>query len=86
MKQVKETHGFLGYTGSEYAVFRKYAWRAVIGFSLVYCFLYSGRLNLSSAIPMMVKETNWTTGQLGILSSVFFLDVWLGAISKWTIK
>ncbi|KRM77723.1 MFS transporter [Secundilactobacillus collinoides] len=82
MKQVKETHGFLGYTGSEYAVFRKYAWRAVIGFSLVYCFLYSGRLNLSSAIPMMVKETNWTTGQLGILSSVFFWTYGLGQLAN----
>ena len=78
MKQT--TNDMLGYTSAEYSLFRKYAWRAVIGFSLVYCLLYSGRLNLSSAIPLMVKEMGWTTAQLGVLSSVFFWTYGVGQL------
>lgn len=61
-----------GYTETQYKSFRAYAMKAMLGFSLLYCFLYCGRLNLSSAIPLMMSEEGWTTAQLGLLSSVFF--------------
>lgn len=61
-----------GYTEAPYKSFRAYAMKAMLGFSLLYCFLYCGRLNLSSAIPFMMSEEGWTTAQLGLLSSIFF--------------
>lgn len=68
----------LGYTKKEYLKFRKYAWSALLAFSILYCFLYCGRQNLSFAIPVMMKEEGWTALQLGILSSVQFWTYALG--------
>ncbi|SJZ79636.1 hypothetical protein [Megasphaera cerevisiae] len=44
----------LGYTEAQYLIFRNYAWRAIVFFSILYCFLYCGRLNLRSAIFLMI--------------------------------
>lgn len=68
----------LGYTEAQYLIFRNYAWRAIVFFSILYCFLYCGRLNLSSAIPLMITVQNWSASQLGILSSVFFWTYGIG--------
>ncbi|KMO87290.1 hypothetical protein AB840_03530 [Megasphaera cerevisiae DSM 20462] len=67
-----------GYTERQYTVFQKYAWKVLLGFSILYCFLYCGRLNLSSALPLMAAEEGWNTTQLGILSSVFFWTYGIG--------
>lgn len=67
-----------GYTERQYTVFQKYAWKALLGFSILYCFLYCGQLNLSSALPLMAAEEGWNTTQLGILSSVFFWTYGIG--------
>ena len=61
-----------GYTESQYKLFQKNAWIVLLAFSILYCFLYCGRQNLSFAIPAMMKEEGWTALQLGILSSVQF--------------
>lgn len=68
----------LGYSKEQYSSFTANAWKALLGFSILYCFLYCGRLNLSSAIPLMVSEEGWSTAQLGILSSVFFWTYGIG--------
>lgn len=67
-----------GYTPEQYKTFKKNAWKALLGFSVLYCFLYCGRLNLSSAMPLMMEEEGWTAAQLGILSSVFFWTYGIG--------
>ena len=61
-----------GYTESQYKLFRRNAWIVLLAFSILYCFLYCGRQNLSYAIPAMIEQEGWTALQLGILSSVQF--------------
>lgn len=67
-----ETKEHLGYTREQYRIFKKNAWIVLLAFSILYCFLYCGRQNLSYAMPAMMKEEGWTALQLGVLSSVQF--------------
>ena len=69
---------WLGYTEQQYRVFSKNAWIVLIAFSVVYCFLYCGRQNLSYAMPTMMAEEGWTALQLGVLSSVQFWTYAMG--------
>lgn len=68
----------LGYTTDEYKKFRSNAWKVLFGFSILYCFLYCGRLNLGLSISSMVEQTSWTTADLGILSAIFFWTYGMG--------
>lgn len=68
----------LGYNSEQYKVFNKNAWIVLIGFSILYCFLYCGRLNLSYTMPAMMAEEGWTELDLGILSSVLFWTYGIG--------
>ena len=68
----------LGYSNEQYKVFVKKAWIVLLAFSILYCFLYCGRQNLSFAIPVMMREEGWTALQLGLLSSVQFWTYALG--------
>ena len=68
----------LGYTETQYKLFRKHAWSVLLAFSILYCFLYCGRQNLSYAMPTMMSEEGWTALQLGVLSSVQFWTYALG--------
>ncbi len=61
-----------GYTESQYKTFQRHAWIVLLAFSILYCFLYCGRQNLSYAIPAMMQEEGWSALQLGVLSSVQF--------------
>ncbi|WZL73921.1 MFS transporter [Clostridiaceae bacterium 35-E11] len=72
------TTKFLGYTEQEAKKFKKYAWMALLGFSILYAFLYNGRLNMGLALPMMMEEMGWTKSQAGLLSSVLFWTYGLG--------
>lgn len=65
-------NGTLGYSPNDLKTFKKYALRSLIIFSLLYCFVYCGRLNLGLSIPVMSEEMGWTLPQLGIVSSVVF--------------
>ena len=67
---INENH--LGYTKQQYKVFNRHAWTVLLAFSILYCFLYCGRQNLSYAMPAMMSEEGWTALQLGVLSSVQF--------------
>ena len=40
---------FLGYTPEQYKKFKRNAWVVLLAFSVLYCFLYCGRQNLSYA-------------------------------------
>jgi sugar phosphate permease len=62
----------LGYTEKDAKKFKKYSWLALLGFSILYAFLYNGRLNMGLALPMMMEEMGWTKTQVGLLSSVLF--------------
>ena len=63
---------YLGYSEQQYKVFKRNAWSVLLAFSILYCFLYCGRQNLSYAMPAMMSEEGWTALQLGVLSSVQF--------------
>ena len=69
---------FLGYTPEQYKKFKRNAWVVLLAFSVLYCFLYCGRQNLSYAMPAMMEEEGWTALQLGVLSSVQFWTYGLG--------
>ena len=75
MKTQKE---YFGYSQTEYKIFNTHAWIVLFAFSILYCFLYCGRQNLSFAMPVMMAEEGWTTLQLGILSSVQFWTYAIG--------
>ena len=67
-----------GYTKEEYWRFRHYAWRYLLLFSMLYCFLYCTRLNLSNAGAVMMKELGWTKADLGILTGALFWAYGIG--------
>lgn len=62
----------LGYTEEQYKIFKRHSWIVLLAFSILYCFLYCGRQNLSYAMPAMMSEEGWSALQLGVLSSVQF--------------
>lgn len=78
MDAKKKTEDMLGYTPEEYKLFNKNAWIVLLSFSILYCFLYCGRLNLSMVMPAMMKEEGWSEMDLGILASVLFWTYGLG--------
>lgn len=51
---MKKEH--LGYTEQQYKKFKTHAWAVLLAFSILYCFLYCGRQNLSYAMPTMMSE------------------------------
>ena len=67
-----------GYTPEEYKKFKVYAWRFLLGFSLLYMCIYCCRLNLSSAMPLMMEEEGWTTAQMGLVTGTLFWTYGLG--------
>ncbi|MDO4545226.1 MAG: MFS transporter [Bacillota bacterium] len=68
----------LGYTPEQFKLFTKNAWIVLLAFSILYCFLYCGRLNLQYTMPAMMAEEGWTELDLGILSSVLFWTYGIG--------
>ncbi|MCQ4636870.1 MFS transporter [Anaerovorax odorimutans] len=74
----KNSVDMLGYTPEEYKKFSKNSWIVLLAFSILYCFLYCGRLNLQFAMPAMMAEEGWTKLDLGILSSVLFWTYGIG--------
>lgn len=74
----KETKLKFGYTPEEYKKFKVYAWRFLLGFSFLYMCIYCCRLNLSSAMPLMMEQEGWSTVQLGLLTSTLFWTYGLG--------
>ncbi|MDR2163415.1 MAG: MFS transporter [Clostridiales Family XIII bacterium] len=62
----------LGYSDVDFKKFTKGSTVCLLMFSLLYCFLYTGRLNISQALPFMEEQMGWDMTRLGILSSILF--------------
>lgn len=73
-----ETSQF-GFSPDEYRKFRKYAWIYLLMFSLLYCFLYCSRLNISSATPYLVED-GWSESTIGILTGTLFWTYGIGQL------
>lgn len=71
MENEKKTETY-GYTPKDYAKFRKYAIRMLIGFSIMYLFFYNGRQNMNLAIPLMTEDLNASNSEIGMVSSALF--------------
>jgi len=56
----------------EQVKFKKWQWRVLIAFGLLYFFYYAGRQNIALAIPLLKKEYGWTEVDLGFVSACFF--------------
>lgn len=69
----------LGYTDSEYRKFKKYAWRYLLMFSVLYCLLYCTRLNIGSATPYLVED-GWSESTIGILTGTLFWTYGIGQL------
>ena len=77
MKKNDGSH--LGYSASEYKIFKRYAWIYLIMFSLLYCFLYCTRLNIGSATPYLVED-GWAESTIGILTGTLFWTYGIGQL------
>ena len=67
-----------GYSQEEYRRFRSHAWRYLLFFSLLYCFLYCTRLNLSNAGALMTEGLGWSKTDFGILTGALFWAYGIG--------
>lgn len=61
-----------GYSKAEYKCFYRNAWRYLALFSVLYCFLYCTRLNLSNAGAVMMEGLGWSKADIGILTGAMF--------------
>ena len=69
-----------GYTHEQYKRFRKHAVRYLMLFSLLYCFLYCTRLNLSGAAAAMTRDLGWTSREIGVLTGTLFWTYGIGQL------
>ncbi|MBO7721600.1 MAG: MFS transporter [Kiritimatiellae bacterium] len=69
-----------GYTEGEYRLFRSNAWRYLLLFSLLYCFLYCTRLNLSNAGAVMIRDLGWSKADFGVLTGALFWAYGVGQL------
>ena len=67
-----------GYSPSEYKLFKKHGWIYLLLFSILYCAHYCTRLNLSNASALMMEDLNWSTSDIGILTSTLFWTYGIG--------
>ena len=68
----------LGYTPEEYKKFKKYAWRYLIMFSIMYCCFYCMRLNITNAGTAMQEQMGWTKTQFGMITGTLTLTYGFG--------
>lgn len=67
-----------GYTPAQYAIFRRQGWRYLLLFSILYCFVYCTRLNLSNAGTVIIDGLHWDKTDFGVLTGVLFWTYGLG--------
>lgn len=75
----KDGNKQFGFTKTEYRLFNRYAWIYLLMFSVLYCFLYCTRLNISSATPYLVED-GWTESTIGILTGTLFWTYGIGQL------
>ncbi len=73
-----QTMKVFGYAPDEYSRFHRQAWRYLMLFSALYCFLYCTRLNLSSAGAVMMDDLGWTKSDFGWLTGALFWTYGIG--------
>ena len=78
LKKDEQTVKKFGYTPEEYKKFKVYAWRFLLGFSFLYMCIYCCRLNLASAMPLMMEDEGWDTAQMGLVTGTLFWTYGLG--------
>jgi len=59
---------------------KRWQWRILLAFGLLYFFYYFGRENIGFIIPLLRKEGNWSSAQLGMVSSALFWTYALGQL------
>ncbi len=69
----------LGVTDKENRKFKRCAWIYLLMFSVLYCFLYCTRLNISSATPYLT-EKGWTEATIGIMTGTLFWTYGIGQL------
>ncbi len=69
-----------GYTPAEYGKFKKYGWRFLILYSVLYSALYCVRLNLANAGPEMISGLGFSTADIGILTATLFWSYAVGML------
>lgn len=69
-----------GYTRQEYQVFKKFALRYLLLFSILYCCLYCTRNNLSSVSTVLIDDLGWSKADLGIITGVYFWTYGIGQL------
>ena len=69
----------LGYAPAEYKRFNRGAWIYLLTFSVLYCFLYCTRLNISSATPYLI-ENGWAESTIGIMTGTLFWTYGIGQL------
>ena len=67
-----------GYSCDEYRRFRVFAWRYLLLFSVLYCFLYCTRLSLSNAGAVMMEGLGWGKSDFGVLTGALFWAYGIG--------
>ena len=75
----KKENTQLGYTPDEYRKFKRYAWLYLLMFSVLYCFLYCTRLNISSATPYLIED-GWTESTIGLMTGTLFWTYGIGQL------
>lgn len=61
-----------GYSDSEYAKFKEFAWKMLLSFGLTYMFFYNGRQNINLIMTQMAEGLGTTTAAMGVVSSALF--------------
>ncbi len=69
-----------GYTPQQYKKFRALSVRYLLFFSLLYCFLYCTRLNLSGAGAAMMESLSWSSREIGVLTGTLFWTYGIGQL------
>lgn len=61
-----------GYSLSDYAKFKKYAWLMLLSFGFTYLFFYNGRQNINLVMDLMKDEFGSSAGAIGAVTSSLF--------------
>jgi len=65
---------------SESKRFRAYAWRYLFFFSLLYCCMYCGKLNLANASASLIEELSFTKTDIGVITGALFWGYGIGQL------
>ena len=61
-----------GYSASDYARFKEFAWKMLLSFGLTYLFFYNGRQNINLVMTEMAEGLGSSTAAMGVVSSALF--------------